>query len=93
MKPWERQSGETSAAFHAFEHYRDLSSYERSVRVAYNLHHKNCLKRKQSAKRASGEWVAFATNHDWIQRAAQHDSDLSPRTPGQTRQAARKSAG
>ena len=64
---WERQSGETARAFSAFCHYRDLPAVDRSVAAAWG--------RKLGGK----QWERWCTSHDWVNRAAEHDSDLASR--------------
>ena len=66
-KPWERQPGETAKAFAAFLLYRDLPAIDRSVAAAWG--------RKKGGKQ--GE--RWCTAHDWVNRAAEHDSDLASR--------------
>ena len=67
LKPWERQPGETPKAFAAFCIYRDLPTIDRSVAAAWG--------RKKGGK----YWERLCTNHDWLERAAKHDSDLASR--------------
>ena len=64
---WERQSGETAKAYAAFLLYRDLPAMDRSVAAAWG--------RKTGGKQ--GE--RWCTAHDWVNRAAEHDSDLASR--------------
>ena len=64
---WERQSGETARAFSAFCHYRDLPAVDRSVAAAWG--------RKIGGK----QWERWCAAHDWVNRAAEHDSDLASR--------------
>ena len=66
-KPWERQPGETAKAFAAFLLYRDMPAVDRSVAAAWG--------RKKGGKQ--GE--RWCTSHDWVNRAAEHDSDLASR--------------
>ena len=66
-KPWERQSGETAKAYAAFLLYRDLPAIDRSVAAAWG--------RKVGGK----QWERWCTSHDWVNRAAEHDSDLASR--------------
>ena len=65
--PWERQPGETAKAYAAFLHYRDLPAIDRSVAAAWG--------RKQGGK----QWERWCASHDWVSRAAEHDSDLASR--------------
>ena len=62
---WERQSGETGKAYAAFLVYRDLPAMDRSVAAAWG--------RKTGGK----QWERWCTAHDWVNRAAEHDSDLA----------------
>lgn len=66
---WERQDGETSAAFRAFLKFRDLGP-DRSVLAAYN-------QEGRRAKRAPGQWNKWASLHRWKQRAASYDDHLA----------------
>ena len=66
-KPWERQPGETAKAFAAFLLYRDLPAVDRSVAAAWG--------RRLGGK----QWERWCTAHDWVNRAAEHDSDLASR--------------
>ena len=63
----ERQSGETAKAYAAFLLYRDLPAIDRSVSAAWG--------RKTGGK----QWERWCTAHDWVNRAAEHDSDLASR--------------
>ena len=63
--PWDRQPGETPRAFAAFCIYRDLPVIDRSVAAAWG--------RKKGRK----QWERWCTSHDWVNRAAEHDSDLA----------------
>ena len=67
-KPWERQSGETAKGYAAFLHYRDLPAIDRSVAAAWG-------RKKQGAK----QWERWCASHNWVNRAAEHDSDLASR--------------
>ena len=66
-KPWERQSGETAKAYAAFLLYRDLPAIDRSVAAAWG--------RKAGGK----QWERWCAAHNWVNRAAEHDSDLASR--------------
>ena len=67
MKLWERQPSETPKAYAAFLLYRDLPAVDRSVAAAWG--------RKLGGK----QWERWCTAHDWVNRAAEHDSDLASR--------------
>ena len=66
-KPWERQPGETAKAYAAFLHYRDLPAIDRSVAAA------------RGRKKGGKQWERWCTARDWVNRAAEHDSDLASR--------------
>ena len=65
MNPWNRQPGETAKAYAAFLVYRDLPAIGRSVAAAWG--------RKKGGK----QWERWCTIHTWLDRAAEHDSDLA----------------
>jgi hypothetical protein len=67
---FQRQPGESPAAFAAFLCYRDLGP-GRSVVEAYRQR-----TGKGSAKQASGEWNAWAVRFGWAERAAAHDAHM-----------------
>ena len=67
MNLWERQLGETAKAYAAFLVYRDLPAIGRSVAAAWG--------RKKGGK----QWERWCTSHDWVNRAAEHDSDFASR--------------
>ena len=64
---WDRQPGETAKAFSAFLLYRDLPAVDRSVVAA------------RGRKKGGKQWERWCTSHDWVNRAAEHDSDLASR--------------
>ena len=67
MNLWERQPNETAKAYAAFLVYRDLPAIGRSVAAAWG--------RKKGGK----QWERWCTSHDWVNRAAEHDSDFASR--------------
>ena len=71
-KPWERQSGETARAYAAFLLYRDLAAIDRSVPAAREGHQKD-------TKGTLRQWKGWSMRNDWVNRAAEHDSDLASR--------------
>ena len=71
-KPWERQPGETAKAYDAFLHYRDLPAIDRSVEAAREGQYKD---RKGTVR----QWSGWSTRNGWVNRAAEHDSDLASR--------------
>ena len=71
-KPWERQPGETAKAYAAFLLYRDLPAIDRSVAAAREGHQKD-------TKGTLRQWKGWSTRNGWVNRAAEHDSDLASR--------------
>ena len=69
---WERQSGETAKAYAAFLLYRDLPAIDRSVPAAREGHQKD-------TKGTLRQWKGWSMRNDWVNRAAEHDSDLASR--------------
>ena len=69
---WERQSGETAKAYAAFLLYRDLAAIDRSVLAAREGHQKD-------TKGTLRQWKGWSMRNDWVNRAAEHDSDLASR--------------
>ena len=69
---WERQSGETAKAYAAFLLYRDLPAIDRSVAAAREGHQKD-------TKGTLRQWKGWSMRNDWVNRAAEHDSDLASR--------------
>ena len=74
-KLWERQSGETAKAFHAFEHLRTLSALDRSIPEARLACRAQCGNSPASVR----QWHGWSTKYQWFNRAAEHDSDLASR--------------
>ena len=71
-KPWERQPGETAKAYAAFLLYRDLPAIDRSVLAAREGHQKD-------TKGTLRQWKGWSMRNDWVNRAAEHDSNLASR--------------
>ena len=69
---WERQSGETAKAYAAFLLYRDLPAIDRSVPAARERHQSN-------TKGTLRQWKGWSMRNGWVNRAAEHDSDLASR--------------
>ena len=69
---WERQPGETAKAYAAFLLYRDLPAIDRSVEAAREGQYKD---RKGTVR----QWSGWSTRNGWVNRAAEHDSDLASR--------------
>ena len=71
-KPWERQPGETAKAYAAFLLYRDLPAIDRSVAAAREGH-------PNDTKGTLRQWKGWSMRNGWVNRAAEHDSDLASR--------------
>ena len=71
-KPWERQSGETAKAYAAFLLYRDLPAIDRSVAAAREG-------QQRDNKGTLRQWNGWSMRNGWVNRAAEHDSDLASR--------------
>ena len=69
---WERQSGETAKAYAAFLLYRGLPAIDRSVPAARERHQKD-------TKGTLRQWKGWSMRNGWVNRAAEHDSDLASR--------------
>lgn len=69
-RTWDRQPGETAAAFAAFVVYLDAGP-GRTLAAAYRKH-----RGKPDALRPSGRFEAWARDHDWKGRADAHDLHL-----------------
>ena len=72
MNPWERQPGETAKAYAAFLLYRDLPALDRSVPAARDG-------QERDMKGTVRQWSGWSMRNDWVNRAAEHDSDLASR--------------
>ena len=59
-------------AYDAFLHYRDLPAIDRSVEAAREGQYKD---RKGTVR----QWSGWSTRNGWVNRAAEHDSDLASR--------------
>lgn len=70
-KEWERQQGESSRAFRAFMHYRDLGPDRRSLNAAYAV-----ARETQEELRAPGTWYEWSAGFRWVERAAAWDAYL-----------------
>ena len=69
---WDRQPGETAKAYAAFLLYRNLAAIDRSVLAAREGHQKD-------TKGTLRQWKGWSMRNDWVNRAAEHDSDLASR--------------
>lgn len=72
-KPWERQPGEGSKAFHAFTHYRDMKN--RSLEQSYRDHQKDCVG-KPGGRRRPTRWHFWSHTHHWVDRCTAYDNWL-----------------
>ena len=71
-KPWERQPGETAKAYAAFLLYRDLPAIDRSVPAAREG-------QQRDSKGTLRQWNGWSGRNGWVNRAAEHDSNLASR--------------
>ena len=71
-KPWDRQPGETAKAFAAFLMYRDLPAIDRTVPAAREG-------QERDRKGTLRQWSGWSMRYGWVNRAAEHDSDLASR--------------
>ena len=69
---WDRQPGETAKAYAAFLMYRDLPAIDRSVAAAREGH-------KRDNKGTLRQWNGWSMRNGWVNRAAEHDSNLASR--------------
>jgi hypothetical protein len=83
IKPWERQSGETPKAFHAFDHYLRMG-VERSIDKAYRQHVAVCRAAAPDApprvprrRRTSKRWEVWSSDFDWTARVAAWDGAVN----------------
>jgi hypothetical protein len=91
-KPWDRQPEESSRAFHAFTHFRDLPSWERSLDRAYNVHREHCKFNGNGHRwatdethpaiayvptRACADWRIWRAKYNWDARTDVHDAELA----------------
>ena len=72
MNPWNRQPGETAKAYAAFLLYRDLPAIDRSISAARERH-------QRDTKGTLRQWKGWSMRNGWVNRAAEHDSDLASR--------------
>ena len=72
MNLWERQPSETAKAYAVFLLYRDLPAIDRSVPAARERH-------QRDTKGTLRQWKGWSMRNGWVNRAAEHDSDLASR--------------
>ncbi len=72
MNLWERQPSETAKAYAAFLLYRDLPAIDRSVAAARDG-------QERDKKGTLRQWNGWSMRNGWVNRAAEHDSDLASR--------------
>ena len=72
MNLWERQPSETAKAYAAFLLYRDLPAIDRSVAAARDG-------QARDKKGTLRQWNGWSMRNGWVNRAAEHDSDLASR--------------
>lgn len=69
LRPYERQDGESDAAWLAFQTFRGLGPHERSVVAAYRTQNRRHI------RNAPSYWLEWAKRWDWERRAAFWDAD------------------
>ena len=75
----DRKPAESTTAYHAFVHYRDLAPYNRSIDAAFFEHAKDCEPHRPVGKRAARRWYSWSSQYEWTARAGVHDAELSSR--------------
>ena len=76
IEPWLQQRGETGAAFHMFEHYRDQMPFERSLKRGVESHWLNC-KKQNGSKNVTPRITRWKRENNWDERVQAHDDDLA----------------
>jgi hypothetical protein len=69
-QPWEQRHSESAKAFAAFKAYRDLGE-QREFLAAYRQ-----LTGKSNARKQSGQWQRWSSDHEWKARALAYDRNL-----------------
>lgn len=67
---WDRQPGESAAAYAAFCAYYVLPPGERSIDAAYRAIK---ARQKRDGKRAPGNWAKWSVRFNWVKRALAYD--------------------
>lgn len=78
--PWEKLPEDSPRSFHAFQDYRDLPPWSRSIDAAYQVHLERCLGKKgaeNSTKTAPRHWRDWSAANRWVERAQQYDAHQS----------------
>lgn len=73
--PWERMDSETDAAFHAFQHYRDLGP-ERSIEAAVAQHRDGCGTGGGRGRADPKGWEKWSSRYEWVDRCAAWEAHL-----------------
>lgn len=72
IHPWDRQEGESAAAYQAFQVYLNLGA-GRTVKAAYDARHSKGTP-KAPSKAVPGAWKGWSSKHSWVQRASSWDA-------------------
>ena len=79
VKPWERQPGEPTKAFHAFCHFRDLDLTQRTQGRAFTTHQRGCRGKAVDPKKVlepNTVWKTWRRKWNWETRAEAHDREV-----------------
>ena len=71
---WFQQDYETNAAYHAFEHFRDMPSYERSLAASARAHKTLCGRGSGKATNRLSRW---RDENYWNERVTEYDHEMS----------------
>ena len=69
-KSWHRQEGESDRRYEVFCHYLRTAPSKRS-----QLHTYQQMYNKPSAVQAGGDMAKWSSQHDWVERAGDYDSE------------------
>jgi hypothetical protein len=69
--PWERQEGESTKSWAAFQLYRDLPPMERSIQRAYS----DQTGKTNRAQSTQSHWRVWSSRWRWVERAAAWDDE------------------